>query len=364
MGFSFNPRFLILARQARGITQAEISNLSQINQGFVSKIENGIKEPSTDTIKRFSEILKFPVSFFYQQEEVYGLPLSVHPFMHRKKSTVTIRGLDMIHAQTNITIMNLKHLLNSVSLTFNNVMPYMDIDEYGEDVEKIAELTRRTWLLPRGPIQNVTDYLEKAGCIVIWSDFDNIDIDGLTLHINNLPYCIFVNINRPSDRMRFTLCHELGHIIMHRSPCPDMENQATKFASAFLMPAYDIKESLTTFSYRITLETLAHLKPIWKVSMQALLMRITDLGLINKTQREYLWKRINIARIRLREPPELDLPYEEPKLLPRILKLHLEDLGYSVSELSKAVNLYDPDFSKNFGLNEKLSKPNHLRLVS
>jgi Zn-dependent peptidase ImmA (M78 family)/DNA-binding XRE family transcriptional regulator len=364
MALPFNPKLLILARQARGLSQADIAERTQINQGFISKIENGLKEPPKDAVKRFSELLDFPESFFYQDEEIYGLPLSVHPFQHRKKRAVTIPGLNTIHAEINITIWNLKKLLQSVDLTFRNTMPYMDVDEYDEDIEKIAELTRRTWLLPHGPIKNLTECLEKAGCIVIWSDFHNAGVDGITLCLHNLPVCIFINKNRPADRMRFTLAHELGHIVMHKYPRPNMEDQADRFASAFLMPYCDIKESLVTFQNRVTLEHLAYLKPIWRVSIQAILMRAKDIGMINKTQSEYLWKKISVARIRFHEPPELDFPREEPALFPRILKLHIENLGYSVSDLSKSFCINEAEFNRKYGTNNNLSHSNNLTILS
>ena len=68
-----------------------------------------------------------------------------------------------------------------------------------------------------------------------------------------------------------TLAHELGHLVMHRFPSPDMENEAHAFASAFLMPAGDIRPYLQ--SRRIDLQLLASLKPEWRVSMQSIIMR-------------------------------------------------------------------------------------------
>lgn len=359
---SFNPKLLIVARQARGVSQEVLSERAQINQGFLSKVENGLREPSEDIVKRIADTLEFPESFFYQQEEIYGLPVSVHP-LHRKKSSVGVRGLEVIHAETNIAIMNIKRLLQSVELSFRHPMPSFDVEEYEGDIEKIAALTRRHWLLPNGPIENLTECLERSGCIIVWSDFHNFEVDGISFSIHKMPICIFINRNRPADRMRFTLAHELGHLVMHRYPNPHMEEQADKFASAFLMPYHDIKESLIPFGKKLTLNYLAYLKPIWRVSMQAMLMRAKDVGVINKTQNEYLWKKINYARIRFQEPAELDFPHEQPKLLSSILKLHFEKLGYAISELAEALYLKESEFCNKYYIN-RTSKNNNLILVS
>jgi hypothetical protein len=37
---------------------------------------------------------------------------------------------------------------------------------------------------------------------------------------------------QPGDRMRFTPAHELGHIIMHRFPTPNMEPEGTSLRRA------------------------------------------------------------------------------------------------------------------------------------
>lgn len=349
MDTPLNARLVILARQARGISQEDLAQSVGINQGFLSKVENGLKEPSEDVVNKIAGVLKFPLTFFYQQDEIYGLPVSVHP-SHRKKSSVSMKGLDMVHAELNITLMNIKRLLQSVELSPRSVFPRFDVDEYDHDIERIADLTRKSWLLPRGPIDNLTRCVERAGCLVIWCDFKNLSIDGITLAIHNMPVCVFLNRNRTADRMRFTLAHEIGHIVMHKYPSLDMEDQADKFASAFLMPSQDIAEGLKSFGNKLTLEHLAYLKPIWRVSMQAILMRAKALGIINKNQSEYMWKKISFARIRFQEPPELDFPHEEPTLLPSVFKLHVEKLGYSMSEIAQSLHLYETELRQKYSL--------------
>ncbi|MBM4275926.1 MAG: ImmA/IrrE family metallo-endopeptidase [Deltaproteobacteria bacterium] len=363
MASQFNAKLLLLARQARGLNQLELSERTGIDQGLLSKIENGLREPKAEVIKRLSDELGFPQTFFHQSDRIYGLPVSVHA-SHRKKCSVGIRQLDYIHAELNIRLWNLKKLLQSVELTPKMPIPHFDIDEYKGDVEQVATLVRRFWLLPRGPIENLTDCLERAGCVIFWCDFPNIAIDGITIAtIPEMPVCIFLNKDRPADRMRFTLAHELGHIVMHRIPHPEMEEQANHFAAAFLMPYFDIKEQFGMIGNRITLEKLAYLKPIWRVAMQALLMRAKDTGIISKNQSDYLWKQISIAKIRLQEPPELDFPHEEPKTLKTVLKLHFEELGYTISELAEALYLHESEFRKKYDIDKSPPRRKHLRVL-
>jgi Zn-dependent peptidase ImmA (M78 family) len=122
-----------------------------------------------------------------------------------------------------------------------------------------------------------------------------------------------------------------------------MENEANAFAAALLMPANDIRESF--LGRKIDLGVLAALKPEWRVSMQSLLMRARDLGTVSPNQAQYLWKQFNIKKIRMREPPELDFPAEVPTVLETVLRLHLDSLGFTLSDLSKMLHLYEADLA-------------------
>ena len=79
-----------------------------------------------------------------------------------------------------------------------------------------------------------------------------------------------LNRNHPADRMRFTLAHELGHIVMHRFPTINMEREADEFAACLLVPTNDIKTYFFA-ARKVDLRLLAALKPEWRVSMASLL---------------------------------------------------------------------------------------------
>jgi Zn-dependent peptidase ImmA (M78 family) len=107
-------------------------------------------------------------------------------------------------------------------------------------------------------------------------------VSGVTFSIPGAPPLIVVNQTQPSDCMRFTLCHELAHVIMHRFPTPNMEEEADAFASAFLVPTEDFKPYVA--GRKVDLRLLAALKPEWRVSMAALVFAARRAGAINDTQ--------------------------------------------------------------------------------
>jgi Zn-dependent peptidase ImmA (M78 family)/transcriptional regulator with XRE-family HTH domain len=355
---------LRLARQYRGFTQREFARELRVEPSTVSRVENGVIDPSGVFADRAIEVLRFPGDFFEQRDPVYGLPLSVHPSMWRKKASVSPYDIDKAIAELNIRMMHLRRLIRAVDYEPLLPMPSLDVDTYKGDIEKIATLVRRTWLMPAGPIENLTSWVERAGCFVIHVDLPDAAMDGVTLRAPDTPPCLFLNRNAPADRMRFSLAHELGHLVMHQLPSFHMEQEANAFASAFLAPATDIRPYFSR--RRIDLAQLANLKPEWRMAMAALLYRAKQLDFVNDNQARYLWQQFNIHKIRLREPPELDFPTEQPTLMPKLISLHLEQLGYSVAELAAMLLMNEEELVAFHDINDPKIPPGRpkLRLVS
>ena len=310
-----NADMLRLARQRRGFHQTEAAKLLGIDQSLLSRLENGLVEARDDIIQKASRAYDFPVGFFEQQEPVYGAPVSVHP-MWRKKADVTGREMDAVVAELNIRVMHLRRFLEGAAIANTSDLPRMDIDEF-RDPEHVAALVRAHWRVPAGPLKNLTGLVEKAGALVVHSDLGGASVSGVTFSVPGMPPLIVLNTDQPADRMRWSLAHELGHMVMHRFPTANMEQEANAFAVALLMPTKDIHPYF--IGRRIDLALMASLKPEWRVSMAALLMRAHKLKFLSDNQHTYLWKQISARGYRLREPPELDFEHEKPELLGRVL---------------------------------------------
>lgn len=330
-----NGEMLRLARQLRGFQQIEAAKRLGIEQPFLSRIENGLAEFRDEIVHKASQAFNLPESFFHQRDAVYGAPVSVHP-MWRKKASVTARELDTVISELNIRVMHLRRLLEGVEVASTSDLPQLDIEDFGSP-EKIAGLVRAHWKVSNGPLKNLVMLAEKAGIIVIQSSLGGASISGVTFAVPGAPPIVALNSDQPGDRQRFTLAHELGHLIMHRFPTPDMEREANEFAVALLMPAADIKPYFQ--GRKIDLSVLASLKPEWRVSMAALMMRAHKLGCIQEAQYTYLWKMMSAKKYRLREPPELDFHPEEPTVMSNIIRVHLDSLGYSKEDLSMMLNV-------------------------
>ena len=201
---------------------------------------------------------------------------------------------------------------------------------------------RAYWRLPPGAIMNLAVVIEDAGGIIMRCDFGTRFIFGFSRARKTLPPLFYLNSGLLPDQWRWTLSHELGHIVMHTNsdPYDEMELDADAFAGEFLMPTHEIKPQIVGLSF----QKLAGLKRIWKVSMQAILMHAYRIKAISDRQRRYMFMQLSKAGYRMREPEALDPPVEEPRLLAEILAFHRTELGYSDADLRATLAINEGDF--------------------
>ena len=96
---------------------------------------------------------------------------------------------------------------------------------------------------------------------------------------------MFVNRFIPASRLRRTLSHELGRLVMHKFIRRKVNQRADQFSAEFNLPEDEIKRELIPMN----LDRLARLKLKWKSSMQAILYRATALGVISPRTARYHW---------------------------------------------------------------------------
>ena len=134
---------------------------------------------------------------------------------------------------------------------------------------------------------------------------------------------IFVNSLLPGDRWRFTIAHELGHLVLHTVPHDNMEQEANQFASELLAPSREIKPQLMQIkSWR--LPDLVPLKLYWKVSLAFLIKRARDLGILAQERAKKIY--MQFAPIRREEP--CPLPRESAANLQRVLSAIRDELNF------------------------------------
>jgi Zn-dependent peptidase ImmA (M78 family)/plasmid maintenance system antidote protein VapI len=336
-----DPTAIILAREAAGYTQTALARRIGISQGTLSKVENDQQPASPEMVDAMARELGRPKRFFYQRLDHRNLPVT----FFRKRKSLSQTVVRKATAKINILRLQVRTLLRAVEIPDTRV-PCVDIEDYSGDAEAIATELRIQWHLPPGPVEDLTGLLESRGIIVVIYDFGTEKIDGLSMHYadDGLPPIIVLKPGLPGDRFRWTLAHELAHIVLHhhREIAPTgCEPEADRFASSFLMPASDIRGHLA----RLTLDKLAQLKPRWKVSMQSLIIRSHSLGQMTDRKKRAMFATMSRYGFRKKEP--VFVPVEEPRMVRELIDTHKE-LGYSESELAEALMLSKSEFAAQY----------------
>ena len=125
---------------------------------------------------------------------------------------------------------------------------------------------------------------------------------------------------RPMDRIRFSVSHELGYVVLHQSMRASVrivENEANESASAFLLPEQAMRQQMKP---PVTLTTLAKLRLEWGVSIQALIMRAYNVRIITQRKAKYLFSQMSAQGWKTREPSNLDLKLELPHLVRNMIE--------------------------------------------
>lgn len=335
-----NPEMLIVARGSRGKTQKDICEEMSWSQGKASKVEHGLlKLEKGEEVCRLARFLDYPVEFFFQDSSLIGFGTCCEFF--RKRSTAPLKEISMLHDSINIRKMQIARLLRGIEFPIEPNFPRLDVDDYCSP-EQIAQLVRAHWKLPRGPVRDLIATVEAAGGIVLFEALGMPKIDAVSLLAPTLPPLFFVDTQKPFDRCRFTLAHEIGHIVMHQHPSVNAEEEADRFASEFLMPAREVEVDLRG----LTIAKAATQKLKWRVSMQALIRKAKDISVISEARYKSLCVQISQAGYRKNEPNPIQP--ETPQLLKWLVDQYLVDKGYTISELASAVLCSEDQFHRIF----------------
>jgi Zn-dependent peptidase ImmA (M78 family)/transcriptional regulator with XRE-family HTH domain len=349
-----NPRMLVLARESRSLTQGQLAEVMQklegsagrISQGYVSRAEAGRLAVAGDRLELYAQALGYPVTLLRLAEQEVGAGAGlVH---HRKKQAATSGDLKRIHAMLNLTRIQLGRLAAGTPRGDRAGIPRIEVDDLTTP-DDAARAVRRALAVAPGPVGSVVKLLEGAGVLVVCRELvapvpldsgaETVPVDAVSCLPDDDDPLVVLNSGTPAERQRFTLAHELGHMVMHAIPHAAQEKQANTFAAELLMPARDIRGHLR--SQPLSVQRLLELKQHWSVSMWALLRRAHSLGVVSDWQYRTVAVEMSSLGYRTSEPGPL--AQDLPTAVDSIIAWHL-GAGTEVTELARTAFLTPDEF--------------------
>jgi Zn-dependent peptidase ImmA (M78 family) len=222
-----------------------------------------------------------------------------------------------------------------------------------DDAENAARAVRTHWGLGVDPILSLAELLEERGIKILSVALSDIDIDGLTAKVrrsnNEAVPVIVIKAGTWSERKRFTLAHELGHLVIDVWHGVDAEKAANRFAGAFLMPPEALWREIGKRRTMISLGELLRLKELFGASFQAIVYRCHDLGIIPGPAFRRLFQIFNERGWRkppFQEPGALDPSQEEPRRMQRLCFRALSEGAISESKAAEILGISVRDLTR------------------
>jgi Zn-dependent peptidase ImmA (M78 family)/transcriptional regulator with XRE-family HTH domain len=306
-----------------GLRQSELAELSGVSQGLISQIESGRKPATEELIAAISRTTGAPETFF----QVASVDVPVGSLRFRKHARVRAIDSQRVEELAKEAWRVLSGLMEEMSYP----RPHLPVAEGsavdGSTVETFAEEARQALGLSEDkPISHLTRAMERHGIAIVPIVLPSLDDTtgeaighfGISCWPSTRDYGLIGYFRGAGDRERFTLAHELGHMVLHsgRGFANDPEGEANRFASAFLLPKERMQESLG--GSPVSLAELAQLKARWGTSIQALIMRGSQLGLIDEHRKTSLFKQLSARGWRRNEPVAVNS--EDPMLPWKLLE--------------------------------------------
>lgn len=275
---------LLRARKAAGLSLRALAELVDVSQTAINKYEKGELTPSSGQLLKLAKALGVRTEYFLR-----STTLQLEGVEYRKRSSTPQKFLDQIavdvtdQAERWIELLGLYPQPPISKFMLPDGLPAaVDRDE---QIEAVAEIVRDKWGLGTNPIPDLIDTLESRGVMVIVTAIDGCaKFDGLAASADGMPV-IVVAKEWPGDRQRFTLAHELGHLLLHGRLAEglDEEKACNHFAGAFLLPKQEVIKQIGPHRNALEVRELYMLKQEFGISMLGALFRIKQAGIISET---------------------------------------------------------------------------------
>ena len=351
----FEPGRLLQALAARGLSQVALASMVGVSPATVSKWKSGQQSPEAEALTSLSRVINVTPEWFTRPiPEKCSLPL------FRSNASAHVGARAMLEARL--------EWAQDIALALGEFVDFPEVNLpkraftdpeqiTNADIEEAADECRELWSLGRRAMPDLAMAIEGAGVILVREETGVATIEGLSAwsQVLNRPLVLLSADKQNGFRSRFDLAHELGHLILHKGieRSTDsvrhkiMEDQAHRFAGAFLLPAETFAADV---KIPVTLDSLLLLKQRWGVSVAAMVMRLWALKIIDDETKGLLFKRRSARWGVKAEPGDDGRAPEQVRLLKRTIELLASSGVMPVNAVSAYIGLAATDIEMLTGL--------------
>lgn len=312
------------ARLGAGFTQEQLADTVGMTKQVISKYENGKSEPTASVIMKLAKALGQEPGYFLQQPQT-----TVDWLGYRSRASLGVKAREGIQYRAEAYVEQYVSLAEKLAMEHIETLPRGRAVQTVDDAEALAASVREAWSLDHVPIDDITRLAEMKGGIVFGEQSDpDTRFDGLSGWISAKRPVVVLNLAMPTDRRRFSLAHELAHLLMDEASNAhqDVEKFANRFAGAFIVSKEAAHQELGFQRRALDLNELMILKRKYGLSIAGWVYRARDLDIINETTAKRLWQELGELGWRKQEPVKLEAEEAPTRLRQMVLRAHAEGI--------------------------------------
>ncbi|MBR2649092.1 MAG: ImmA/IrrE family metallo-endopeptidase [Sediminibacterium sp.] len=340
MNAIFSERFKS-ARLLNGLSLQDLANTleNKVSRQALHKYEKGEVIPDSIMLGELSKALNVRPEYFFRDTKV-----EIEAPEYRKLKRLPVKEEAKVVEQTREYLSRYIELeaLLGIDRSFENpLVEFSNVSNFSQ-VNDAAKKLRQSWCLGLDPIYNIVELLEDKEIKVVKLDAD-MAFDGLQTWVNDKTIPVVAYNGRKivkKDRIRFTLLHELAHLLLkfdENISDNQKEILCNQFAGAMLLPEKTLKEELGNHRNRLFIPEIGNIKKQYGISLQAIVMRAKDCGIVNEHYTKQFFFMIRQLNWKIDEPEEFD--YEGTEESNRFEQLLYRALAEELITMSKAAAL-------------------------
>jgi Zn-dependent peptidase ImmA (M78 family)/DNA-binding XRE family transcriptional regulator len=328
---------LRIARKQKGLSVRKLGEIVGVSGVAVSKYERDLDMPSSGVLMRLCQALDLSLERLFRSTAVV-----LSEPAYRKQSDLTAKERKAIMATVQEKAERYSEAEELVQRHEKPKLPALEIGDVN-DVEAAANKLRSDWHLGHDAIPSMVALLEDHDIQVVEMTVRD-HFDACALESDGRPFVV-VRTGAPTDRVRFSLAHELAHLVLMYPSGKLPERLANRFAGAFLVPADTAVRELGAHRDHLSRVELELLKAKYGLSMAGWIHRAADLGIISAAE-NVRWQKVRNHEGWRTEEPSCGLSPETPQRMERMVMR-----AYAEGEVTgaRAAELLDWDLEKVLG---------------
>ena len=270
------------ARSAGGLSQERVGRSIGVSKMTISKYETGSVVPNSARLVDLAATLDVPVAWLLDPSPP-GIVRPLAALTHRPRGGLTAAAAAALMARAAEWLERYCAAEAAIGLVPGaGPLTHSCKVECLSAAEGAAEQVRAEWSLGSDAIESVVDTLEDHGVpVMLIREASPLDAQAVVADSGRVAVLVSA---QPWDRQRFSLAHELAHLVLRPSAGVDPEQAAHRFAAAFLVPAGTARRELGARRRSLDVDELRSLKRKYGLSVQAWVRRARELEIISRRE--------------------------------------------------------------------------------